>query len=61
MSCENCKSKDTCQSKETGCKEENLKLMPRYGNIKNIIGNKFIIPFNNENEFPTDEMNHCIK
>ncbi len=38
MSCENCKSKDTCQSKETGCKEESSKLAPRYGNIKNIIG-----------------------
>lgn len=38
MSCEDCKSKDTCQTKETGCKEENPKLMPRYGKIKNIIG-----------------------
>ncbi len=38
MSCENCKSKDTCQSKGTGCSEENLKLASRYGNIKNVIG-----------------------
>ncbi|WP_459479813.1 Mrp/NBP35 family ATP-binding protein [Clostridium saccharoperbutylacetonicum] len=38
MSCEDCKSKDTCKTKETGCKEENPKLMPRYGKIKNIIG-----------------------
>ena len=38
MSCENCKSKDTCQSKETGCSEENSKLISRYGKIKNIIG-----------------------
>lgn len=38
MSCENCKSKDTCQSKGTGCKEESSKLASRYGNIKNIIG-----------------------
>lgn len=38
MSCEDCKSKDTCQSKGSGCKEENLKLTARYGNIKNVIG-----------------------
>ncbi len=38
MSCENCQSKDTCQSKDEGCKEESLKLTPRYGKIKNIIG-----------------------
>lgn len=38
MSCENCKSKDTCESKGEGCKEENLKLISRYGKIKNIIG-----------------------
>ena len=38
MSCENCKSKDTCQSKGEGCKEESLKLIPRYGKIKNVIG-----------------------
>ena len=38
MSCEDCKSKDTCQSKGEGCKEESSKLIPRYGNIKNIIG-----------------------
>lgn len=38
MSCENCQSKDTCQSKDEGCKEENLKLIPRYGKIKNVIG-----------------------
>ena len=38
MSCENCQSKDTCQSKDEGCKEESLKLIPRYGKIKNVIG-----------------------
>jgi len=38
MSCEDCKSKDTCQTKSEGCKEESLKLMPRYGKIKNVIG-----------------------
>jgi Mrp family chromosome partitioning ATPase len=38
MSCEDCKSKDTCQSKDEGCKEESLKLIPRYGKIKNTIG-----------------------
>ncbi len=38
MSCENCKSKDTCTSKGEGCKEENLKLISRYGKIKNVIG-----------------------
>ena len=38
MSCENCQSKDTCQSKDEGCKEESLKLTPRYGKIKNVIG-----------------------
>lgn len=38
MSCENCNSKDTCQSKGTGCKEECSKLASRYGKIKNIIG-----------------------
>lgn len=38
MSCENCQSKDTCQSKGEGCKEENIKLTPRYGSIKNVIG-----------------------
>ncbi|ABR32254.1 MULTISPECIES: Mrp/NBP35 family ATP-binding protein [Clostridium] len=38
MSCESCKSKDTCQSKGTGCSEESLKLISRYGNIKNVIG-----------------------
>jgi len=38
MSCENCQSKDTCQSKAEGCKEESLKLTPRYGKIKNVIG-----------------------
>ena len=38
MSCENCQSKDTCESKDKGCKEENLKLIPRYGKIKNVIG-----------------------
>jgi len=38
MSCESCQSKDTCQSKGEGCKEESLKLIPRYGKIKNIIG-----------------------
>ena len=38
MSCEDCKSKDTCESKGEGCKEESLKLIPRYGKIKNVIG-----------------------
>jgi Mrp family chromosome partitioning ATPase len=38
MSCEDCRSKDTCQTKSEGCKEESLKLMPRYGKIKNVIG-----------------------
>jgi len=38
MSCEDCKSKDTCNSKEQGCSEESSKLAPRYGKIKNIIG-----------------------
>lgn len=38
MSCESCKSKDTCQSKGKGCSEESLKLISRYGNIKNVIG-----------------------
>ncbi len=38
MSCDNCQSKDTCNSKEEGCKEESSKLMPRYGKIKNVIG-----------------------
>lgn len=38
MSCENCQSKDTCQSKGEGCKEENIKLTARYGKIKNVIG-----------------------
>lgn len=38
MSCENCNSKDTCQSKGQGCNEESSKLMPRNGNIKNVIG-----------------------
>lgn len=38
MSCENCQSKDTCQSRGEGCKEESTKLMPRYGNVKNVIG-----------------------
>ena len=38
MSCENCSSKDTCQSKGEGCQEENLKLTSRYGKIKNVIG-----------------------
>jgi len=38
MSCENCQSKDTCKSKDEGCKEESLKLTPRYGKIKNVIG-----------------------
>lgn len=38
MSCEECKSKDTCTSKEEGCKEESSKLIPRYGKIKNVIG-----------------------
>ena len=37
MSCEDCKSKDTCQSKGQGC-SESPKLTPRYGKIKNIIG-----------------------
>lgn len=38
MSCENCQSKDTCQSRGEGCKEEITKLMPRYGNVKKVIG-----------------------
>lgn len=37
MSCEDCKSKDTCQSKGQGC-GESPKLAPRYGKIKNVIG-----------------------
>ena len=39
-SCENCPSKDKCQShnKDTGCETQIPKLAPRYGNIKNIIG-----------------------
>ena len=38
MSCESCQSKDTCQSKGEGCTEKNLKLISRYGKIKNVIG-----------------------
>lgn len=37
MSCEDCKSKDTCQTKGQGC-GESPKLAPRYGKIKNVIG-----------------------
>jgi Mrp family chromosome partitioning ATPase len=37
MSCEDCKSKDTCKTKEQGC-GESPKLEPRYGKIKNVIG-----------------------
>ena len=38
MSCEDCKSKDTCESKGQGCSEESPKLSPRHGKIKNVIG-----------------------
>lgn len=38
MSCEDCKSKDTCGSKGQGCSEESPKLSPRNGKIKNVIG-----------------------
>lgn len=38
MSCEDCKSKDTCGSKGQGCSDESPKLAPRHGKIKNIIG-----------------------
>ena len=38
MSCEDCKSKDTCGSKGQGCSEESPKLAPRHGKIKNVIG-----------------------
>lgn len=38
MSCESCKSKDTCKSKGQGCQEEDSKLISRYGKIKNVIG-----------------------
>ena len=38
MSCEDCKSKDTCASKGQGCSEESPKLSPRHGKIKNVIG-----------------------
>lgn len=38
MSCEDCKSKDECNSKGQGCSEESSKLAPRHGKIKNIIG-----------------------
>jgi ATPases involved in chromosome partitioning len=37
MSCEDCKSKDTCKTKGQGC-GESPKLEPRYGKIKNVIG-----------------------
>lgn len=37
MSCEDCKSKDTCKTKGKGC-GESPKLEPRYGKIKNVIG-----------------------
>lgn len=37
MSCEDCKSKDTCKTKGQGC-GESLKLETRYGKIKNVIG-----------------------
>jgi Mrp family chromosome partitioning ATPase len=38
MSCEDCKSKDTCGSKGQGCSEESPKLSPRHGKIKSVIG-----------------------
>lgn len=37
MSCEDCKSKDTCKTKGQGC-GESPKLETRYGKIKNVIG-----------------------
>ncbi|SFC67777.1 Mrp/NBP35 family ATP-binding protein [Clostridium uliginosum] len=37
-SCETCPSKDACGSKSDNCESSCSKTMPRYGNIKNIIG-----------------------
>ena len=38
-SCDNCPSKDNCQTKSKGgCETQIPKLAPRYGNIKNVIG-----------------------
>ena len=38
-SCDNCPSKDNCQTKSKGgCETQIPKLSPRYGNIKNVIG-----------------------
>lgn len=37
-SCEGCPSKDTCKTKGESCPSESLKVSPRYGKIKNVIG-----------------------
>lgn len=37
-SCDSCPSKDTCKTKSEGCDTVSIKLLPRYGNIKNVIG-----------------------
>lgn len=38
-SCDNCPSKDNCQTKSKGgCETQIPKIAPRYGNIKNVIG-----------------------
>ena len=38
-SCDNCPSKEQCQTKSKGgCETQIPKLAPRYGNIKNVIG-----------------------
>lgn len=37
-SCDSCPSKDTCKTKAEGCDTISIKLLPRYGNIKNVIG-----------------------
>ena len=37
-SCDSCPSKDTCKTKEEGCNTVSIKLLPRHGNIKNVIG-----------------------
>ncbi|MDD7795094.1 Mrp/NBP35 family ATP-binding protein [Clostridium sp. 'White wine YQ'] len=39
-SCSTCASKDTCSTKDKGCGTQNvsLKVMPKYGEVKNIIG-----------------------
>ena len=37
-SCDSCPSKDTCKTKGEGCDTVSIKLLPRYGDIKNVIG-----------------------